>query len=91
MRVGGCSLNPSNRSLVPIPRTESRDPIPRTVRPSAAGAAPGGGLLGLAARPGGGVGLGLWSVLCPFGVCPSLYIGARGMASTLEAIRTLHP
>ena len=66
MRVGGCSSNPSNRSLVLIPRTESRDPIPRTVRPSAAGAAPprdahvqggasGGGLLGPAARPGGGV------------------------------------
>ena len=65
MRVGGGSSNPLNRSLVPIPRTESRDQIPRTVRPSAAGAAPprdahvqggapGGGLLGLAARPGGG-------------------------------------
>ena len=66
MRVGGGSSNPSNRSLVPIPRTESRDQIPRIVRPSAAGAAPprdahvqggapGGGLLGPAARPGGGV------------------------------------
>ena len=66
MRVGGCSSNPSNRSLVSIPRTESRDKIPRTVRPNAAGAAPprdvhvqggasGGGLLGPAAQPGGGV------------------------------------
>ena len=66
MRVGGCSSKPSNRSLVPIPRTESRDPIPRIVRPSNVGAAPprdahvqggapGGGLLGPAARPGGGV------------------------------------
>src|SRR3954464_4662945 len=100
MCVAGCSSNPLNRSLVPIPRTESRDPIPRTVRPSPAGAvpprdahvqggAPGGGMLGPAARPGGGVAARV--VVCPFGVRPSLYIGARGMASTLEAIRTLHP
>ena len=66
MRVGGGSSNPSNRSLVPIPRMESHDQIPRTVRPSVAGAAPprdahvqggapGGGLLGPASRPRGGV------------------------------------
>ena len=102
MHVGGGSSNPSNRSLVPIPRTESRDQIPRTVRPSAAGAAPprdahvqggapGGGLLGPAARPGGGVAARVVVGPYPFGVRPSPYIGARGMASTLEAIRTLHP
>src|SRR3954469_17886797 len=100
MRVDGCCSDPSSRSHVPIPRTESRDPIPRTVRPSATGAAPprdahvqggapGGGLLGPAARPGGGVAARV--VVCTFGVSPSLYIGARGMASTLEAIQTLHP
>ena len=66
MRVGDGSSNPSNRSLVLIPRMESRDQIPRIVSPSAAGAAPprdahvqggapGGVLLGPAARPGGGV------------------------------------
>src|SRR3954470_22641380 len=100
MHVGGCSSNPSNRSLLLFRRTESRNPIPRTVRPSAAGAvpprdahvqggAPGGGLLGPAARPGGGVAA--RGVVYSFGVRPSLYIATRGMASTLEAIRTLHP
>src|SRR3954465_6635174 len=96
MRVGGCCSNPSNRSLVPIPRTESRDPIPRTVRPSAAGAAPprdahvqggapGGGLLGPATRPGGGLPARVvFSHVYPFGVCPSLYIGARGLPQPLR-------
>src|SRR4051812_38343505 len=98
MHVGGYCSNLLSRSLVPIPRTESSDPIPRTVRPSAAGAtpprdahvqggAPGGGLLGPATRPGGGLAARVVVLhVYPFGVRPSLYIGARGVTSTLEAI-----